>query len=185
MPSGPAHHALNQYWTDPNISPKSPQKMIFLLFHSVALNFQTAGEGMDVNDGLFSQNGCCGYVLKPSFMREADVRFDPEMPQKRDHYHPVVLTVQVKERFFIYIFIKKSMDLFKSDVFTTLNKMCVFIKCNEGDQWSAVTQSQHQRRLYSGSSGQSGGPWSSYGPGQARDEIYWEQRYILTLTSVW
>lgn len=81
--------------------------MIFLLFHSVALNFQTAGEGMDVNDGLFSQNGCCGYVLKPSFMREADVRFDPEMPQKRDHYHPVVLTVQVKERFFIYIFIKK------------------------------------------------------------------------------
>lgn len=50
---------------------------------------------MDVNDGLFSQNGCCGYVLKPSFMREADVRFDPEMPQKQDHYHPVVLTVQV------------------------------------------------------------------------------------------
>uniref|UniRef100_A0AAX7V6X9 Phosphoinositide phospholipase C n=1 Tax=Astatotilapia calliptera TaxID=8154 RepID=A0AAX7V6X9_ASTCA len=73
----------------------NPQEMWNAGCQIVALNFQTAGEGMDVNDGLFSQNGCCGYVLKPSFMREADVRFDPEMPQKRDHYHPVVLTVQV------------------------------------------------------------------------------------------
>ena len=66
------------------------------LSHSVALNFQTAGEGMDLNDGLFSQNGNCGYVLKPSFMREAEKGFDPEMPQKHDRYQPVVLTVQVR-----------------------------------------------------------------------------------------
>ncbi|XP_005463729.1 1-phosphatidylinositol 4,5-bisphosphate phosphodiesterase delta-4 isoform X2 [Oreochromis niloticus] len=73
----------------------NPQEMWNAGCQIVALNFQTAGEGMDVNDGLFSQNGCCGYVLKPSFMREADIRFDPEMPQKRDDYHPVVLTIQV------------------------------------------------------------------------------------------
>uniref|UniRef100_A0A3Q4HAT8 Phosphoinositide phospholipase C n=1 Tax=Neolamprologus brichardi TaxID=32507 RepID=A0A3Q4HAT8_NEOBR len=72
----------------------NPQEMWNAGCQIVALNFQTAGEGMDVNDGLFSQNGCCGYVLKPSFMREADTRFDPEMPQTRDHYHPVVLTIQ-------------------------------------------------------------------------------------------
>ncbi|XP_076580188.1 1-phosphatidylinositol 4,5-bisphosphate phosphodiesterase delta-4 isoform X2 [Chaetodon auriga] len=65
------------------------------LREAVALNFQTAGEGMDLNDGLFSQNGSCGYVLKPAFMREAEKRFDPEMPQKRDRYQPVVLTIQV------------------------------------------------------------------------------------------
>lgn len=51
---------------------------------------------MDLNDGLFRQNGSCGYVLKPSFMREDKKRFDPETPQKRDGYQPVVLTIQVQ-----------------------------------------------------------------------------------------
>ncbi|XP_075333325.1 1-phosphatidylinositol 4,5-bisphosphate phosphodiesterase delta-4 isoform X2 [Odontesthes bonariensis] len=73
----------------------SPQEMWNAGCQIVALNFQTAGEGMDLNDGLFSQNGGCGYVLKPSFMRDKEERFDPEMPQKRDDYHPVILTIQV------------------------------------------------------------------------------------------
>ncbi|XP_049425888.1 1-phosphatidylinositol 4,5-bisphosphate phosphodiesterase delta-4 [Epinephelus fuscoguttatus] len=73
----------------------NPQEMWNAGCQIVALNFQTAGEGMDLNDGLFSQNGSCGYVLKPGFMREAEKRFDPETPQKRDGYQPVVLTIQV------------------------------------------------------------------------------------------
>ncbi|XP_072235364.1 1-phosphatidylinositol 4,5-bisphosphate phosphodiesterase delta-4 isoform X1 [Leuresthes tenuis] len=73
----------------------SPQEMWNAGCQIVALNFQTAGEGMDLNDGLFSQNGGCGYVLKPSFMREKQERFDPEIPQKRNDYHPVILTIQV------------------------------------------------------------------------------------------
>ncbi|XP_068446450.1 1-phosphatidylinositol 4,5-bisphosphate phosphodiesterase delta-4 isoform X1 [Clinocottus analis] len=73
----------------------NPQEMWNAGSQIVALNFQTAGEGMDLNDGLFSQNGSCGYVLKPSFMREVEKRFDPEIPQQRDGYHPVVLTIQV------------------------------------------------------------------------------------------
>ncbi|XP_065351230.1 inactive phospholipase C-like protein 2 isoform X1 [Cloeon dipterum] len=36
----------------------------------VALNFQTPGQMMDLYDGRFRQNGGCGYVLKPSVMRE-------------------------------------------------------------------------------------------------------------------
>ncbi|CAP26450.1 Protein CBR-PLC-4 [Caenorhabditis briggsae] len=32
---------------------------------SVAMNFQTAGEELDLNAGLFRSNGNCGYVLKP------------------------------------------------------------------------------------------------------------------------
>uniref|UniRef100_A0A671SDP3 Phosphoinositide phospholipase C n=1 Tax=Sinocyclocheilus anshuiensis TaxID=1608454 RepID=A0A671SDP3_9TELE len=65
------------------------------LLSSVALNFQTAGVEMDLNDGLFSQNGHCGYVLKPTFMCNTDERFDPENPQNRDGYKPLSLSVQV------------------------------------------------------------------------------------------
>eukprot|EP00796_Vickermania_ingenoplastis_P006026 gene6026-4329_t len=36
----------------------------------VALNYQTWDEGMRMNDGMFCQNSCCGYVLKPLFLRE-------------------------------------------------------------------------------------------------------------------
>ncbi|XP_072289087.1 1-phosphatidylinositol 4,5-bisphosphate phosphodiesterase delta-4 [Eucyclogobius newberryi] len=73
----------------------NPQEMWNVGCQIVALNFQTAGEGMDLNDGLFSQNGGCGYILKPSFMREVERRFDPDNPQKLDGYRPLVLTIQV------------------------------------------------------------------------------------------
>ncbi|KAG8234834.1 hypothetical protein J437_LFUL015148, partial [Ladona fulva] len=36
----------------------------------VSLNFQTPGQMMDLYDGRFRQNGGCGYVLKPSVMRD-------------------------------------------------------------------------------------------------------------------
>lgn len=35
---------------------------------SVAMNFQTAGEELDLNAGLFRVNGNCGYVLKPKVL---------------------------------------------------------------------------------------------------------------------
>lgn len=61
----------------------------------VALNFQTAGLEMDLNDGLFRQNGCCGYVLKPDFLRDADSQFSPENPEERRDYKPLRLSIQV------------------------------------------------------------------------------------------
>uniref|UniRef100_A0A674BTH5 Phosphoinositide phospholipase C n=1 Tax=Salmo trutta TaxID=8032 RepID=A0A674BTH5_SALTR len=42
----------------------NPQELWNVGCQIVALNFQTAGLEMDLNDGLFSQNGCCGYVQK-------------------------------------------------------------------------------------------------------------------------
>uniref|UniRef100_A0A6Q2ZAX6 Phosphoinositide phospholipase C n=1 Tax=Esox lucius TaxID=8010 RepID=A0A6Q2ZAX6_ESOLU len=57
----------------------NPQEMWNTGTQIVALNFQTAGLEMDLNDGLFSQNGGCGYVLKPEYMRRLDKRFDPEV----------------------------------------------------------------------------------------------------------
>lgn len=38
----------------------------------VALNYQTPGPPMMLNDGKFMDNGGCGYLLKPPFLREID-----------------------------------------------------------------------------------------------------------------
>jgi len=62
----------------------------------VALNFQTAGLEMDLNDGLFRQNGGCGFVLKPDFMRGGATRFSPEKPGERPGYGPRRLSIQVQ-----------------------------------------------------------------------------------------
>ncbi|KAK2868683.1 hypothetical protein Q7C36_000554 [Tachysurus vachellii] len=43
----------------------------------VALNFQTPSAEMDLNHGLFSQNGQSGYVLKPAYLRDKESEFDP------------------------------------------------------------------------------------------------------------
>ncbi|KAF7241793.1 1-phosphatidylinositol 4,5-bisphosphate phosphodiesterase delta-4 [Varanus komodoensis] len=73
----------------------NPQEMWNAGCHMVALNFQTAGAEMDLYDGLFSQNGCCGYTLKPSFMRDYETTFSPENPQSRGEGNPLNLTIKV------------------------------------------------------------------------------------------
>ena len=37
----------------------------------VALNYQTPGLPMQLNDSKFRENGGCGYVLKPAYMLSA------------------------------------------------------------------------------------------------------------------
>lgn len=43
----------------------------------MALNVQTRCAEMDLNQGLFSQNGQSGYVLKPAYLRDKESEFDP------------------------------------------------------------------------------------------------------------
>nr|XP_002196555.4 1-phosphatidylinositol 4,5-bisphosphate phosphodiesterase zeta-1 isoform X1 [Taeniopygia guttata] len=43
----------------------------------VALNFQTPGTQMELQDGKFLDNGGCGYVLKPAFLRDRNTTFTP------------------------------------------------------------------------------------------------------------
>lgn len=50
---------------------------------------------MDLCDGLFSQNGHCGYVLKPAFMRDEGTLFNPSDPSTWQGPGPVTLTIQV------------------------------------------------------------------------------------------
>ncbi|NXT21744.1 PLCD4 phosphodiesterase, partial [Syrrhaptes paradoxus] len=73
----------------------NPQEMWNVGCQIVALNFQTAGTEMDLCDGLFSQNGRCGYVLKPHFMRDEETLFNPSDPSSREGPGPVTLTIQV------------------------------------------------------------------------------------------
>ncbi|KAM6934380.1 1-phosphatidylinositol 4,5-bisphosphate phosphodiesterase delta-4 [Xenentodon cancila] len=73
----------------------NPQDMWNVGCQIVALNFQTAGLEMDLNDGLFRQNGCCGYILKPDFMRDGNTQFSPERPKERQGHKPLRLTIQV------------------------------------------------------------------------------------------
>ncbi|NXG03146.1 PLCD4 phosphodiesterase, partial [Sakesphorus luctuosus] len=73
----------------------SPQEMWNVGCQIVALNFQTAGMEMDLCDGLFSQNGRCGYVLKPPFMRDEETLFNPSDPSSREGLGPITLTIQV------------------------------------------------------------------------------------------
>ncbi|KAM9837387.1 1-phosphatidylinositol 4,5-bisphosphate phosphodiesterase delta-3-A-like [Aulostomus maculatus] len=61
----------------------------------VALNFQTPGEQMDLNQGRFLQNGQCGYVLKPPFMCQPGTTFNPENVGGGPGHAPVLLTVRV------------------------------------------------------------------------------------------
>ncbi|XP_014640786.1 PREDICTED: 1-phosphatidylinositol 4,5-bisphosphate phosphodiesterase delta-4 isoform X3 [Ceratotherium simum simum] len=58
----------------------NPQELWNAGCQMVAMNVQTAGLEMDICDGLFRQNGGCGYVLKPDFLRDAQSSFDPERP---------------------------------------------------------------------------------------------------------
>ncbi|KAK5890780.1 hypothetical protein CesoFtcFv8_014266 [Champsocephalus esox] len=73
----------------------NPQDMWSVGCQIVALNFQTAGLEMDLNDGLFAQNAGCGYVLKPAFMRDGNTQFSPEKPEERPGYTPMRLSIQV------------------------------------------------------------------------------------------
>ncbi|KAK6100671.1 Phosphatidylinositol-specific phospholipase C X domain family protein [Brugia pahangi] len=48
----------------------NPQEFWNYGIQMVSLNYQTLGLMMDLQQGKFSENGGCGYVLKPSIMRE-------------------------------------------------------------------------------------------------------------------
>eukprot|EP00074_Homo_sapiens_P085494 XP_016860609.1 1-phosphatidylinositol 4,5-bisphosphate phosphodiesterase delta-4 isoform X7 [Homo sapiens] len=58
----------------------NPQELWNAGCQMVAMNMQTAGLEMDICDGHFRQNGGCGYVLKPDFLRDIQSSFHPEKP---------------------------------------------------------------------------------------------------------
>ncbi|XP_005468965.1 1-phosphatidylinositol 4,5-bisphosphate phosphodiesterase delta-3-A isoform X3 [Oreochromis niloticus] len=71
-----------------------PQEMWNCGCQLVALNFQTAGEQMDLNQGRFLVNGRCGYVLKPSFLCSPTSNFNPENTGGGPGHTPTQLTIR-------------------------------------------------------------------------------------------
>ena len=54
-----------------------------------ALNYQTPDRAMQINQAMFRQNGCSGYVLRPTFMFSPPE--EPDSPVKFDPYDPDTL----------------------------------------------------------------------------------------------
>ncbi|XP_006888547.1 PREDICTED: 1-phosphatidylinositol 4,5-bisphosphate phosphodiesterase zeta-1 [Elephantulus edwardii] len=59
----------------------------------VALNFQTPGLPMDLQIGKFLDNGGSGYVLKPHFLRDINLKFDPSESFRVTK--PITLTIRL------------------------------------------------------------------------------------------
>uniref|UniRef100_A0A6J0UP01 Phosphoinositide phospholipase C n=1 Tax=Pogona vitticeps TaxID=103695 RepID=A0A6J0UP01_9SAUR len=70
-----------------------PQEFWNVGCQMVALNFQTPGVQMDLLNGKFLDNGGCGFVLKPEFLRRRDTTYDPH--QMAAKYSPITLTIKI------------------------------------------------------------------------------------------
>jgi len=57
----------------------------------VALNYQTGSEPMWANDGKFLENGNTGYILKPQYMREEKISWNPEAKAKSTKHLEIVI----------------------------------------------------------------------------------------------
>ncbi|KAM3599068.1 uncharacterized protein V6R79_026267 [Siganus canaliculatus] len=72
-----------------------PQEMWNVGCQMVALNFQTPGEQMDLNQGRFLANGRCGYILKPSFLCSPTSNFNPENTGGGPGHIPTQLIIRI------------------------------------------------------------------------------------------
>ncbi|XP_072343019.1 1-phosphatidylinositol 4,5-bisphosphate phosphodiesterase delta-3-like [Scyliorhinus torazame] len=73
----------------------NPQEMWNGGCQLVALNFQKPGMEMDLNKGKFRQNGHSGYILKPDFMRDRSIQFDPSRPISGSGLNRKQLTIKI------------------------------------------------------------------------------------------
>ncbi|CAB1322662.1 unnamed protein product, partial [Coregonus sp. 'balchen'] len=73
----------------------NPQEFWNVGSQLVALNFQSLGLPMDLNNGRFQDNGGCGYVLKPFFLRAKQWGFNPN--GYRHNLKPAHLLLKVRE----------------------------------------------------------------------------------------
>uniref|UniRef100_A0A8D2M9C7 Phosphoinositide phospholipase C n=1 Tax=Zonotrichia albicollis TaxID=44394 RepID=A0A8D2M9C7_ZONAL len=71
----------------------NPQEFWNVGCQMVALNFQTPGPYMELQDGKFLDNGGCGYVLKPAFLRDLNTTFTPR--NVGTHSKPMSLSIRL------------------------------------------------------------------------------------------
>ncbi|NXY41607.1 PLCZ1 phosphodiesterase, partial [Ceuthmochares aereus] len=71
----------------------NPQEFWNVGCQMVALNFQTEGLQMELQNGKFLDNGGCGYILKPDFLRNCNSTFTPQ--NVGSHGNPMSLSIKV------------------------------------------------------------------------------------------
>ncbi|XP_053944699.1 1-phosphatidylinositol 4,5-bisphosphate phosphodiesterase zeta-1 [Cuculus canorus] len=71
----------------------NPQEFWNVGCQMVALNFQTPGLQMELQNGKFLDNGGCGYILKPEFLRNCNSTFTPQ--NVGSHGNPMCLSIKV------------------------------------------------------------------------------------------
>ncbi|CAO2607063.1 1-phosphatidylinositol 4,5-bisphosphate phosphodiesterase zeta-1, partial [Lemmus lemmus] len=71
----------------------NPQEFWNVGCQMVALNFQTPGLPMDLQNGKFLDNGGSGYLLKPNFLRDPTLGFNPS--EAIGDGHPIALTIRL------------------------------------------------------------------------------------------
>ena len=76
-------------------SPDTHRACDYSVLPAVALNFQTPGSEMDVYQGRFLDNGACGYVLKPAFLRDPNSTFNSRALAQGPWWTPKRLNVRV------------------------------------------------------------------------------------------
>ncbi|NWI97970.1 PLCZ1 phosphodiesterase, partial [Pitta sordida] len=76
-----------------NSSNYFPQEFWNVGCQMVALNYQTSGPPMELQDGKFRDNGGCGYVLKPKFLRDRNTTFTPQ--NVGGHSKPMSLSIRL------------------------------------------------------------------------------------------
>ena len=82
--------------------------------HMVALNYQTMDLNMQLNNGLFRLNSCCGYALKPKWMRE--LRPLPDESRLKPPLPPIPRPMQIPQKLrIVRITIESARFLAKAD----------------------------------------------------------------------
>ncbi|XP_072810296.1 1-phosphatidylinositol 4,5-bisphosphate phosphodiesterase zeta-1 [Vicugna pacos] len=71
----------------------NPQEFWNIGCQMVALNFQTPGLPMDLQNGKFLDNGNSGYILKPHFLRDTNSEFNPNKAVY--DRNPITLTIRL------------------------------------------------------------------------------------------
>ncbi|XP_059969137.1 1-phosphatidylinositol 4,5-bisphosphate phosphodiesterase zeta-1 [Mesoplodon densirostris] len=71
----------------------NPQEFWNVGCQMVALNFQTPGLPMDLQNGKFLDNGGSGYILKPHFLRDSQTKFNPNKALMDSN--PIILMIRL------------------------------------------------------------------------------------------
>jgi phosphatidylinositol phospholipase C, delta len=99
----------------------------------VALNFQADDRSMCLQHGLFSDNGACGYLLKPDFLRSSTLAFDP-----KEKFHSKGKRLQL-EVISAQHLPKKKDDIGDRDVIDPYVRVCTFgIDCDCSEHETSV-----------------------------------------------